>query len=92
MTTNGSEIRVSFSHVADGLVAKGGLLTHFTIAGEDKNFVAANARIDGHTIVVSSDEISHPVAVRFGWGAADEPNLFNSAGLPASTFRTDDWD
>jgi sialate O-acetylesterase len=91
MTVNGSEVRLTFTHADGGLVARGGPLTHFTIAGADKVFVPASARIDGKTIVVSSEKVPDPVAVRFGWGAADEPNLFNAHGLPASTFRTDDW-
>ena len=87
----GASIRLGFEHVGGGLVARGGDLTHFTIAGADRRFVAAQARIDGDTIVVSSSEVAQPVAVRFAWGAADEPNLCNAEGLPASSFRTDDW-
>ncbi len=86
----GDKIRVKFHH-AEGLVAKGGELTHFTIAGEDEKFVPAEAAIDGQTVVVSSPEVKRPVAVRFGWTDTAEPNLFNGAGLPASPFRTDDF-
>ena len=85
-------IRIHFDHTDGGLVARGGALTHFLIAGKDRAFVAGKAEIDGDTIVVSSLDIAEPVAVRYGWGAADEPNLFNGAGLPASSFRTDDWE
>ncbi len=88
----GNSVVVSFDHVNGGLVSRGGSLTHFTIAGADKKFVAANAVIEGDTIVVSSPDVEAPIAVRYGWGAADEPNLFNGAGLPASSFKTDDWD
>jgi sialate O-acetylesterase len=91
MKAEGDKIRLFFDHVGGGLVAKEGPLTHFTIAGEDKNFVAAEAVIDTNTIVVSSGEIKKPVAVRFAWSNTDEPNLFNKEGLPASSFRTDDW-
>ncbi len=85
-------IRVKFSHADTGLVAKGGgELTHFTIAGSNKTFVPAKAVIEGHSIVVSSDAVRKPVAVRFAWGSGDEPNLVNKDGLPASSFRTDDW-
>ncbi len=84
-------ITIHFDHTDGGLIARDGPLTHFTIAGKDRKFFPAKARIVGDTIVVSSPEVAEPVAVRFGWGAADEPNLFNSAGLPASSFRTDDW-
>jgi sialate O-acetylesterase len=91
MSFEGDAIRVEFDHVDGGLVARGGELTHFTIAGADRRFVPAAARIDGRGVLVSSPEVPRPVAVRYGWGAADQPNLFNAAGLPASSFRTDDW-
>ena len=66
-------------------------MSHFTIAGSDRKFVPAKAVIDGDTILVTSPEVGEPVAVRFAWGAADEPNMKNREGLPASSFRTDDW-
>jgi len=68
-----------------------GELKGFAVAGEDKKFAWAEATIDGDTIVLTSPEVPHPVAVRYGW--ADNPacNLFNKEGLPASPFRTDDW-
>ncbi len=90
MEAEGDRIRLFFDLVDGGLVAKGGPLTHFTIAGQDNEFVEANARIDGDTIVVSSDKIEKPVAVRYAWTNDAEPNLFNKANLPASSFRTDD--
>ena len=78
-----------FEHVA-GLVAKDGKpLSHFEIAGNDQKFVPATATIDGETVVVKSDWVTQPVAVRFAWTDTAEPNLFNTAGLPASPFRTD---
>lgn len=89
MKVEGNRIRLFFDHVDGGLAAKGGPLTHFTIAGEDNDFVEANARIDGDTIVVSSDKVEKPVAVRYAWTNDAEPNLFNKANLPASSFRTD---
>ena len=69
----------------------GGPLKGFAIAGEDRRFVWADARIDGDTVIVSSPTVLKPFAVRYGW--ADNPiaNLYNKAGLPASPFRTDDW-
>lgn len=85
-------LRIAFDHAMGGLEARGGELTHFQIAGEDRRFVAAQAEIDGDTVVVWSTEVAQPVAARYGWGAADEPNLFNGEGLPASSFRTDDWE
>jgi sialate O-acetylesterase len=89
----GNKIRVKFQHAA-GLMAKSGEPQLFTIAGEDKKFVPAKAVIDGETVVVSSDEVAKPVAVRYGWSEWAEPekyNLYNKAGLPASPFRTDDF-
>ena len=92
MKTEGNKIALSFDHVGGGLVAKGeGPLKGFGVAGADKKFVWADAKIDGDTIIVGSDEVSEPVAVRYAW--ADNPvcNLYNAEGLPASPFRTDDW-
>ncbi|MBN1478879.1 9-O-acetylesterase [candidate division KSB1 bacterium] len=92
MRIEGDKIILTFDHVDGGLVAKGGDLTGFAIAGEDKKFVWADAIIEGETVVVSNPEIENPVALRYAW--ADNPacNLYNAAGLPASPFRTDEWD
>ena len=87
-----NKIRLRFKHVGSGLATRDGESpSHFLTAGKDKVFHAANAEIDGDTILVSSDKVKNPVAVRYGWGNADEPNLMNKEGLPASSFRTDDW-
>ncbi|MEX2174893.1 MAG: sialate O-acetylesterase [Pirellulaceae bacterium] len=87
-----NKIRIHFKHAAGGLAAHGEKpLSHFQIAGEDQQFVAATAEIDGETLVVSSPDVAKPVAVRFGWEDTAEPNLFNEAGLPASPFRTDSF-
>ena len=91
MSVEGEAVRLHFAHVDGGLLAQGGALTHFEIAGKDRQFVKAEAEIEEETIVVRSREVKEPVAVRYGWGNAVEPNLFNEAGLPASPFRTDDW-
>jgi sialate O-acetylesterase len=92
MQVDGDKIRINFDHVDGGLVSRDGQpLTWFTIAGEDKQFVEANAAIDGDQVVVSADGVQKPVAVRFGWHQEAEPNLSNKAGLPASPFRTDSW-
>lgn len=83
-------IQLTFDHVGDDLVAQGGKpLKGFAIAGKDKKFFWAEARISGEKIIVSSPKVEDPIAVRYGW--ADNPicNLYNSAGLPASPFRTD---
>lgn len=93
MRVEGDRIRLGFNHVGGGLVSRdGGKLTHFTIAGADRKFVEAEAVIDRNSVVVSSAEVANPVAVRYGWGNADEPNLANKEGLPSPSFRTDDWE
>ncbi len=91
MKIEDGKIRVFFDHVGGGLVAKGGPLTHFEIAGADGKFVPAEAIIDANSVVVWNKEVPKPVAVRFGWRDDAEPNLFNTEGLPASPFRTDDF-
>ncbi len=90
MQVEGSAIRVGFDH-GRGLTSGDAAPTCFTIAGHDRVFHPARATIDDETVIVRSDEVTTPVAVRFAWGAADVPNLRNAAGLPASSFRTDDW-
>lgn len=84
------KVILHFDH-AEGLVARGKTLTHFEIAGEDRIFYPAKAKIKGEQIEVSAHEVKSPVAVRFAFGNKSTPNLFNAAGLPASCFRTDDW-
>lgn len=80
---------VFFKHIGDGLTAEGGELKGFTIAGADKKFVPAKAEIQGKTVVVWSDEIPKPAAVRYGWANVPDVNLCNKEGLPASPFRSD---
>ena len=87
----GSEIVCSFKHTDGGLVSKDGELKGFAIAGADKIWYKANARIDGDKVVVSSPEVKEPKAVRYAWANNPVCNLFNGAGIPASPFRTDDW-
>ncbi len=83
---------IYFKHTGDGLrVRSGAELNQFQIAGPDRTFHPANAKIDGNTVIVHSDDVQHPVAVRYAWGDTAKPNLLNSEGLPASTFRTDGW-
>ena len=90
MKIEGGAIRVTFSHLGGGLVAKDGPLKWFTIAGADLKFVPADAKIDGATVVVSSPAVPAPTAVRYAWVNFPEGcNLFNAAGLPAPQFRTD---
>lgn len=86
---------ITFSETGSGLMAKDkyGYLNAFSIAGNDQKFHWAKAEIvNNNTVVVYSDEVKNPVAVRFGW--ADNPddlNLYNKEGLPANPFRTDNW-
>jgi sialate O-acetylesterase len=92
MEVEGAAIRIKFTHVDAGLVAKGGELKTFTIAGKDGKFVPATARIDQNTLVVSSPDVAEPVAVRYAWDNYPEGcNLYNRDGLPAPPFRTDTW-
>jgi len=84
-------IQLFFDYAGSGFKKTGENLKEFEIAGEDKIFYPADAKIDGKTIVVSSSKVKNPAAVRFAWKAIPEPNLFNTENLPASPFRTDDW-
>lgn len=91
MKVEGSSVRLTFTHAA-GLMAKGGSLQWFQIAGEDKKFVKAEARIENGTVIVSSPDVSVPVAVRYAWESYPEgANLYNGSDLPAAPFRTDKW-
>lgn len=104
MKVDGNKAVLTFDHVAGGLTAeefsmagaenvgKDGKLVGFTVAGEDKVFHPATATIDGDTVVVTSDQVTKPVAVRYGWKNFPVCNLSNKAGLPASPFRTDDFE
>ncbi len=88
---DGNKIVVSFEHGA-GLKSRDGKdLSWWSIAGADKKFVPAVAKIEGDTVVVTAAGVTAPVAVRFGWHQLAEPNLANGAGLPASPFRSDIW-
>ena len=87
----GDKIRVSFSHIGQGLAWKHGEhLQGFVMAGDDGVFHWANAEIEGDAIVISSDKVAKPVAVRYAWSQKSPwANLFNKDGLPALSFRTD---
>jgi sialate O-acetylesterase len=84
----GSGVRVFFEH-AVGLTSDGKELSHFTLAGDDGVYHAASAEIDGESVVVRSAEVARPRSIRFGGGAADQTNLWNASGLPASSFVCD---
>jgi sialate O-acetylesterase len=92
MTSEAGKIRLTFAHVVGGLKSRDGKpLSEFEIAGADSKFVAAEAAIDGNAVVVQSKEIAAPTQVRFGWRNVANPNLVNQAGLPASSFETNNW-
>lgn len=84
----GNEVYVSFDHLGGGLVSGGGALAEWEIAGPDGNYVDADAVIVGDHVVVSGSGVSNPASVRYAFAPAPaNPNLFNSAGLPASPIR-----
>ncbi len=95
MAVNGNSVSLKFSNVSNNkwmVKDKYGYIKGFEIAGADKKFYYAQARIEGNAIVVSSDAVKNPVAVRYAW--CDDPidaNLFNAEGFPAEPFRTDNW-
>jgi sialate O-acetylesterase len=88
MTKKGNTIVIQFTH-ADGLLAKDGPLKGFAIGGADRHFVWADAKIDGQTVIVSSPSVADPTGVRYDWADNPDGTLYNSAGLPATPFRTD---
>jgi sialate O-acetylesterase len=94
MKVEGNKVILSFDNVGGGLMTTGGSgeVLGFYIAASDQVFHTATAKIQGKTVVLYSDKVSVPVAVRFGWaGDASANNLFNKEGFPADPFRTDDW-
>ena len=92
MEIKGKKAVIYFDHTDGGLMKKGKELKEFYIAGKDHVFYPAKAKIVGNTVVVYSKKVKVPVAVRFAFRDTAQPNLFNKAGLPASPFRTDDWE
>jgi sialate O-acetylesterase len=87
-----NKIKIRFMHINGGLQTKNhDDLKGFAIAGEDKRFYWAKAKIKRNKIIVWCDNVPHPVAVRYAWANNPECNLYNKAGLPASPFRTDNW-
>ena len=91
-SVEGDAVRLGFQHIGGGLTtADDGPLSGFAIAGEDRAFVRARAEIDRATVVVRSDAVPEPAAVRYAWANNPVCNLCNEEGLPALPFRTDDW-
>lgn len=104
MKVEGGKIRISFTQLGKGLTigvppantngfvaSPASELKGFALAGSDQKFVWAQAVINGDTVVVSSDKVADPVAVRYDWQQNPPGNLYNREGLPASPFRTDSW-
>jgi sialate O-acetylesterase len=91
-TRDGAAIKLRFGNVAGGLTtADGAAPKGFLIAGADRAWKPADARIEGNVVIVMNAEIAEPVAVRYGWGDNPAATLRNQADLPAAPFRTDDW-
>lgn len=89
---DGPRAVVTFDDAGGGLrLRDGDVLEGFSVAGADRRFVWANARIEGDTVVVWSDAVPAPASVRYAWATNPRANLVNSEGLPAFPFRTDDW-
>jgi sialate O-acetylesterase len=84
-------ISVTFSHTDKGLLLKEAAGSGFVIAGADKVWHPAEARIEGDNVILSSKAVTQPVAVRYAWAEMPDVTLWNGAGLPASQFRTDEW-
>jgi len=92
MKIAGGKARVSFAQTGGGLTVKGGgPLKGFAMAGADKRYFPANAKIERNKVIVWSDKVPKPVAVRYAWANTPDCNLYNKEGLPAAPFRTDDW-
>ena len=92
MSVEGAKIRVKFTGIGTGLTTRDGKAPSlFEVAGEDRKYVVAQSEIDGDSVLVSSASVPNPVAVRFAWSESALPNLMNKEGLPACSFRIDQW-
>ena len=88
----GNSIRITFAN-GEGMSIRTDLPQSFYVSGKERVFhPATSVKVEGNTIVVSSDLVKFPYAVRYAWSDAAISTLFNAAGLPASSFRTDSWD
>ena len=88
MKIDGAKIRLHFGHVGGGLVAKGGPLKGFVVAGADNKFQFATAAIEGSDVLVSHVSVTAPTQVRYAWANNPVCNLYNVENIPASPFRT----
>jgi sialate O-acetylesterase len=91
MRVEKNKVRIYFDNADKGLINKADSIKDFYIAGPDKIFLPADAKIDGSTVVVWNKSISNPTAVRFGFTNDAMPHLYSKEGLPVNLFRTDDW-
>jgi sialate O-acetylesterase len=92
ISMEGNKATIIFDNADEGLMMKGSSVSQLYVAGNDKIFYPAEAKIIGNKLMVSSDKVKKPVAVRFGFSNAAVGNLFSKNGLPVAPFRTDDWD
>ena len=88
MSVGAGIIKLQFDNVGDGLIAKNDKLKEFEIAGKDRRYVKADAKIVNNEVLVSSPSVREPVSVRYCWHNGSEASLFNKAGLAAWQFRT----
>ena len=91
MKVNGNEVTLSFKETGSGLSFQGKKIEGFELAGKDQNFYPAQAVIEKNNVVIKSDQVDHPVAVRFAFKNTSQVNLFNQEGWPVIPFRTDTW-
>jgi len=90
-TLNNDKIQIDFNYNLK-LNIKGTILNDIFIAGNDRKFIKAEAYVKNNKLIVFSPSVKEPVAVRYAWNNTDKANLFNGANLPASPFRTDNWE
>jgi sialate O-acetylesterase len=86
LEVNGGEAVVTFNHVDDGLVARGGEVLGFEVAGDDGKFVPATGKIKGPTVILQADGVSSPQAVRYAWSNDPKCTIYNAIDLPAAPF------
>jgi sialate O-acetylesterase len=90
-TREGKALRVRFTSCGTELTTHGGPIRSLEVAGADKVFFPAAGAIETDTLLASSPDVSEPVAVRYAWTNAPDPNLYGDTGLPAVPFRSDSW-
>src|SRR5579872_7165190 len=91
METKGDRVTIQFENAPHGLMVKGPAVKSLMVAGENRVFYPAEAKVEGDRIVLWSREVPNPVAVRYQFSNAGIGNLFSKEGLPVEPFRTDQW-